>query len=112
MRGSQLTIAGGEIIYKGRAYLSGAGWDFSSIQNPHSHLFGAPSESQVHLRNEEKRRSVSPRFALKCCHRRGEESREVHYSWTRYAQAKNETSKDCCEGVSCSCVEEISLMFS
>ena len=22
--------------------LSGAGWDFSSIQNPHSHLFGAP----------------------------------------------------------------------
>ena len=25
--------------------LSGAGWDFSSIQNPHSHLFGAPWES-------------------------------------------------------------------
>ena len=25
--------------------LSGAGWDLSSIQNPHSHLFGAPWES-------------------------------------------------------------------
>ena len=29
-------------FYKGRLYLSGAGWVFSSSQYPHSHLFGGP----------------------------------------------------------------------
>ena len=30
-----------------RPYLSGAGWDFNSIQNPHSHLLGAPWDGQM-----------------------------------------------------------------